>query len=299
MAQQCNESHIGLDDSIRSYTALCRSSDNQTLREIVNGIRYNHNSNVIARNSCVSINTINKTKTLYNRVGERTMLEIADKLCLHGGKQTVKPPALKLHKVNPHTVQGRKQKSIDEHLDTFNKGIDSANKTIEAANKAADLTVATATALAGLFNKIKSSGKSEAEIQKKNPKTVDDMRVDLSEQHLDEDDVSVNPTTKEEVLKNIMFLQEQMMIKDQQIVQKDAVIAKKTQESADLNYKLQTMTAKALALEAKIKQDAMSHAKEIETFRQTHMLQVEKAVADTVADKDLECGTKLLNQKSE
>ena len=40
------------------------------------------------------------------------------------------------------------------------------------------------------------------------------MRVDLSEQHLDEDDVSVNPTTKEEVLKNIMFLQEQMMIKN-------------------------------------------------------------------------------------
>lgn len=290
-----------LDNSITTYARMCKSNDNLTVRQIIDGLRLKYDSNVIARNSCVSINTIDKTRTLYNHVGGDTMIQIADKLCsdkpsMKGGLGSPKP-------------QGGKKKTVEEHLDTFNKGVDSANKAIESAGKAADLTIATANALAGLFKSAKEKlgdhpqtdqqqHQGAKKTQAKKRPTVSSMIVDVDEQEqVDEDDVSADPSSKEEVLKNIVFLQEQIASKDEQLLAKDAIIAKKTKELVDANYKFQTANAKAMALEAKLKQTAIAHAKKLEEFQQTHGLQIKKVAADVAAGKDLECGKKILALK--
>ena len=182
-----------LEKSIRSYIRMCKTSDTHTVRQVINGLRSKYNHRVIARNNCISVNTINRVGTLYDHVGGATMSEIADKLCMRGG--TDQYP--------------KKKKSVEENIDTFNKGIESTNKAIDSASKAADLTVATATAITRLFNNVSAT---------KN--MIDDANV----------------TTKDDVVKDIIFLKEQLAIKD-------ALLAKKNEELAEANRKLQTALA--------------------------------------------------------
>lgn len=276
-----NRDRIDLENSIRSYTMMCKTNDNSTVRQVIDGIRSKYDSRMIARNNCVSINTIDRARILYNHVGGDMMIEIADKLCMRGGTK---------EKLNGTA----KQKSVEEHIETFNKGVDSANRAIESGTKAAELAIATATALSGLFRKAKEGlGEQHSGPKTQQPKkklTVKDMSVDDDNQEIDENDVTPNPSSKEDVLKNILFLQEQISSKDEQIITKEAELAKKTKELAETNFKLQSANAKAMALEAKLKQTIIK-------YQQTHQLQIKKVAADVAAGKDLECGKKLIAAK--
>jgi archaellum component FlaC len=124
-----------LEKMMNTYIRVCKTNDLKTVSNIINGFKSNNPTKIIAQNNCVSINTLEKTKGLYNQVGGYTMMEIANRLCqssepeIIGGGNIFSNIASHAATASKH-LQKADPKKIQDRLDTLSQHAENAEKTL-------------------------------------------------------------------------------------------------------------------------------------------------------------------------
>jgi hypothetical protein len=197
-----------LDQYIGNYIISCKNNDRETINGILNSIHRNIDHRVIARNTCVSIDTINNIHKLHQMVGGDIMSKIADYTEDMYGAGKKKSSSGKSSSSSKSTLS-----SFDESINSFEETINSANKAIEGVNKAVGLAASTGAALAGIYNALMPGSKKEKEGKKTNVKEL-------------EEEVTSHPKTKNEVVTNLELLEGKLKEKNQIIEQTNQSLTK-------------------------------------------------------------------------
>lgn len=71
-----------------NYAKICKNKNLSTINTIISGLEQNKSIDVIARNNCVSLQTVNTLHSTYNMIGGDRMIMIANNFCINRGINT-------------------------------------------------------------------------------------------------------------------------------------------------------------------------------------------------------------------
>jgi len=287
-----NSNSIEHETILKNYTKICQNKNLSTLIPIIDCLKHNDDPHRIARENLVSSKSLNTISRTYDMIGGDNMTSIATNFCMNGGTD-------------------------EESIKQINELIDTTNKLLPVVQKVAEGAIKTGMAIVGLYNAFKkpdqptlivpSSSSSSTSVNSTSSTVNDIIKEDLG------DSVTVNPKTKDDVLINIKYLQEQLEAKTKLI---EALTQNVNDYKQTIDQLRSTSTSTSTATtpimtnncdddsydrlkeqNTKLQEDlrlTQEHDKKIlESYVQQHNTTIRKLDTDITLKKDKECNTEI------